>query len=166
LAKPSRLEGPSTLVLGLGNPLWGDDGLGVEAVKLLSGRELPPEVQVESAGMPGFALAAWLENAPQRLILVDAAHMGQSPGTWRRFDSGEVRLIARDQIISLHEADLASGLALAQALHVLPEEVSFYAVEPESLLDSMEISPSVKEILPEVVENILDELWNGGEQNE
>lgn len=164
--KPPRRDGPSTLVLGFGNPLRGDDGLGIEAVEMLSGRELPPEVQVESAGTPGFALAAWLEAAPERLILVDAAHMGETPGTWRRFDSREVRLIAREQFLSLHEVDLAAGLALADALHFLPEDVSFYAVEPERLEDPLEISSSVKAVLPEMVENILDELWNGGEQNE
>jgi hydrogenase maturation protease len=166
LRNSPRPERPSTLVLGLGNSLWSDDGLGLEAVRMLSERELPPEVKVESVGMPGFALAAWLEGSPERLVLVDAARMGQAPGTWRRFNSAEVRLIANEQIVSLHEADLASGLALAEALKVLPGEVLFYAVEPESLSEGLGISPSVKEILPDMVENILDELWNGGEQNE
>lgn len=166
MGKSSRQAGPSTLVLGLGNPLCGDDGLGSEVVEMLARRELPPAVRVENAGTPGFALAAWLEGAPQRLILVDAAKMGLAPGTWRRFDADEVRLIARDQILSLHEADLASGLALAEALHLLPEEVAFYAVEPERLTEATEISPGVRKVLPELVENIFDELWNEGERNE
>jgi hydrogenase maturation protease len=166
LSESPRREGPSALVLGLGNSLCGDDGLGLEAVRMLAERELPPQVKVEEAGMPGFALAVWLESSPKRLILVDAACMGQAPGTWRRFNSAEVRLIANNQILSLHEADLASGLALAEALKVLPEEVLFYAVEPECLSEGLGISPSVRDSLPDLVENIFDDLWNGGEQNE
>ena len=155
----------TTLVLGFGNPLWGDDGAGIEAVNMLAEREIPDGVRIEPAGLPGFGLAAWLEDARQsalrRLVLVDAAHMGQAPGVWRRFSPEEVRLIARGGIVSLHEADLSSGIALSQALGLLPEEVLFYAVEPGSLEVGPGLSPDVQEALPEMVEEIFLELLNG-----
>ena len=155
----------TTLVLGFGNPLWGDDGAGIEAVSMLAEKEIPDGVRIEPAGLPGFGLAAWLEEAPQsslqRLVLVDAAHMGQVPGAWRRFSPEEVRLIARGGIVSLHEADLSSGLALSQALGLLPEEVLFYAVEPGSLEEGPGLSPDVQGALPEMVEEIFLELLNG-----
>jgi hydrogenase maturation protease len=110
-------------------------------------------------------LAAWLEEARlsslQRLVLVDAARMGQVPGVWRRFSPEEVRLIAQEGIVSLHEADLSSGLALSQALGLLPEEVLFYAVEPGRLEDGPGLSPDVQGALPEMVEQIFLELTNG-----
>jgi hydrogenase maturation protease len=86
--------------------------------------------------------------------------MGQAPGVWRRFTPEEVHLIARGGIVSLHEADLSSGLALSQALGLLPEEVLFYAVEPGSLEDGPRLSPVVQEALPEMVEAIFLELLN------
>lgn len=155
-----------TLVLGLGNKLWGDDGLGIEAAQMLMEMNLPSGVCVEVAGEPGYALAAWLECDPQRLILIDAARMGLAPGSWRRFGAEEVELIARGQVVSLHQASLAGGLAVAEALGVLPEEVCFYAVEPASLEAGEELSPAVKAALPDVIESIYLEIYNHGEKNE
>lgn len=157
-------EKPVALVLGFGNLLWGDDGAGIVAVEMLAEKELPADVRVEAAGLPGFGLAAWLQDEQfaslQRLIIVDAAHMGLSPGAWRRFTPGEVRLIARGEIQSLHQADLSSGLELAQALGLLPEEVVFYAVQPESLEEGAGLSASVQAALPKMIEQITLELWN------
>ena len=154
--------GPQTLVLGFGNTLWSDDGAGIEAVNLLAQRPLHPQVRVEAAGLPGFGLAAQLQEATQeelqRLILVDAAHMGQPPGTWRRFSPQQAALIASDGIVSLHQADLSSGLALAQALDILPQEVLFYGIEPACLDAGLELSPAVREALPQMVEEILIDL--------
>ena len=173
-----RTGQPQTLVLGFGNPLWSDDGAGIAAVTLLAQRQLPPRVRVEAAGTPGYGLAAWLQEATQpdpalrsgrslqRLILIDAAHMEQTPGTWRRFTAEQVKLIANGEIVSLHQADLSSGLALAQALDILPEEVLFFGIEPERLQEGLELSSSVRASLPQMVDEILVELWNGREKNE
>ena len=121
----SRVDGDATLILGLGNPLQSDDGLGVRVAEMLADQELPPGVKVEEVGTPGLGLAAWLEGQ-SRVIIVDAVYMGQSPGTWRRFGPGEVRLIANSDVVSLHEPGLAEALALAQALDALPQEIVFY----------------------------------------
>ena len=170
MSEPLLGELTTTLVLGFGNPLWGDDGAGIEAVRLLAEKEIPDGVCIEPAGLPGYGLAAWLEDASrsslQRLVIVDAARMGQAPGVWRRFTPGEVRLIARGEIVSLHEADLSSGLALSQALGLLPEEVLFYAVEPGSLEDGPGLSPAVQDALPGMVEDIFLELQNGRGKHE
>jgi hydrogenase maturation protease len=148
----------ATLVLGLGNPLRQDDGLGITAVQLLAERDLPPGVRVEEAGTPGWGLPSWLEGW-SRVFLVDAARMGCSPGTWRRFGTEEVRLIGYQGMFSLHEPGLANGLALAQALDVLPEEMTFYCIEPENTGEGEELSPSVRRTLPDLVETIYKELW-------
>jgi hydrogenase maturation protease len=148
----------STLVLGLGNPLHQDDGLGVVAVQLLSERELPPGVSVKEAGTPGWGLASWFEGW-SHVILIDAACMGCSPGTWRRFGTEDVRLVGQREFYSLHEPGLANGLALAEALDALPEDITFYCIEPESTREGDALSPSVKRTLPEFVDHIYKELW-------
>jgi hydrogenase maturation protease len=153
-----QASGRPTLVLGVGNPLQGDDGLGIRAVQMLAERDIPPGVTVEDAGTPGLGLAAWLDGWSS-VILVDAVHMGETPGNWRRFGLGEIRLIVENSPLSLHEPGLSSGLALAQALDVLPEDILLYGVEPEVLDNGQELSPTIKRALPELVEDILDELW-------
>lgn len=149
-----------TLVLGIGNPVMGDDGIGCRAVELLAGRELPSGVQVEEAGVPGWGLPNWL-NGWSRVILIDAVHMGEKPGTWRRFSPEQVRLIASGQAVSLHEPGLASGLELAQALDLLPQEIVIYGVEPAECLPGQGLSPAACSVFPGLIETICAEIWNG-----
>lgn len=151
-----------TLVLGVGNPLCGDDGAGVWAIKLLAENTLPPTVHVHDAGTPGLALPLYLEGW-SRVILVDAVQMGCHPGTWRRFRLQDVQLPIAGASLSLHESDLAGGLALADALGVLPETVVIYGIEPTCCEINHGLSLAVQSALPEMVEVILTEIWNGKE---
>jgi hydrogenase maturation protease len=86
--------------------------------------------------------------------------MGQAPGTWRCFSPEEVRLITEDNLLSLHQTDLTNGLALAQALDILPDSLIFYGIEPGSTDYGMDLSPAVNHNLPELVDKILADLGN------
>lgn len=144
------------LILGVGNPLMGDDGAGIKAVELLEARDLPGDVLVKEAGTPGWGLATWLEGFTT-VILVDAVQMGLPPGTWRRFQPEEVQILMQDQAFSLHEPDLACGLALAEALDALPERLIIYGIEPAQTTPGMPLSPQVLNNLPEMVDKIVEE---------
>ena len=151
----------STLVLGVGNPLMGDDGAGIRAVELLAERILPSNVKLELAGTPGWGLPAWLEGWDS-VIIVDSAYMGKTPGTWRRFSVEEMSLLTEGNILSLHQSDLAGGLALTQALDLLPQKMVFYGIEPDRTDPGQDLSLAVSKILPKVVDNILDDLGKIG----
>ena len=152
-----------TLVLGVGNPLCGDDGVGARIVEMLgqpasaSGRILPPGTSVQDAGLPGWGLPSWLEGW-SRVFLVDAVDMGLEPGEWRRFCQEEVKYSLEDEAFSLHQPDLACGLALAQALKLLPEELVIYGVQPADTTPGAPLSPQVDASLPQLVEKILDDI--------
>lgn len=145
------------LVLGIGNPLMGDDGVGSQVIELLAERSLPPNVKIEDAGLPGWGLPAWFEGW-SNVILVDAVQMGQAPGSWRRFRPEEVRLELETDALSLHQPDLACGLALAQALDLLPENLVLYGVEPAVVNPGEALSPTVRQSLPDLVASILNDL--------
>lgn len=151
-----------TLVLGLGNPLCLDDGLGGRVVELLARQALPQGVEIKDGGLPGWGIVTCLEGW-SRVILVDAAKMGLEPGAWRRFRMEEVSLETIRGGFSLHNPGLADGLALAQALQTLPEAVVFYFVEPESTENGLGLTSTIGAVLPELVENILCELWKDQE---
>lgn len=151
-------EQPHTLILGVGNTLYGDDGLGVRIAERLAQERLPAGVVVEEAGLNGVDLVIKMEGW-QRVILIDAVQMGTQPGTWRRFKPEEVRLIAEGQRFSLHQSGVASALELAEALGKLPAEVILYGVEPEVLEVKEGLSPAVQAAIPELTQNILNELW-------
>ena len=154
---PNVAQSQDTLVLGIGNPLMGDDGVGSQVVELLQAGALPPNVKVEDAGLPGWGLPAWFEGW-SNVILVDAVQMGQAPGSWRRFRPEEVRIEMENDTLSLHQPDLACGLALAQALELLPENLVLYGVEPADVDPGAALSSPVRHSLPDVVASILNDI--------
>lgn len=147
-----------TLVVGIGNPLCGDDGLGAHAIQLLQEKVLPTGVEVEELGTPGWGLVNLLRGW-QRVILIDAVHMGGEPGTWQRLDMNQAQFTPGSQAVSLHEPGLAESLALAEAMKLLPDELVLYGVEPACTTPGCNLSPKVRQVVPTLVENILGELW-------
>jgi hydrogenase maturation protease len=146
-----------TLIVGLGNPLRGDDGVGVRVAQLLAATELPVGVEVVDGGTQGLELANLMEGW-QRVILVDAANLGQVQGQFLRFSLDETRLLDTHEPVSIHAAGLRDALLLAQALGVLPGEVIIYGVQPASLDWDTVLSPEVEAAVPEIAGCILDEL--------
>ena len=155
--KLAEASSKGVLILGIGNPLMGDDGAGIRVIECLAEKDLPPDVKVEEAGLPGWGLPSWFESWP-KVILVDAVQMGHAPGTWRRFETQEVQVVMEDEALSLHQPDLACGLALAQALDLLPESLILYGIEPAEIRPGAGLSPEVCACLPEIVESIIKEL--------
>jgi hydrogenase maturation protease len=103
---------PPVLILGLGNPLRGDDGIGPCLIEELNRRELPKGVIALDAGTEGLDLLQVLEGW-ERAITVDAADVGRELGQFVRFTSKDARLIESADGFSLHDAGLTEALAVA-----------------------------------------------------
>ncbi len=147
----------ATLIIGLGNPLRGDDGIGVRVAQALAKQKLPPGVEVLDGGTQGLGIVNLLEGR-QRVIFVDAADVGAAPGQFRRFTLDEARLPGNDHHLSLHNANLRDALLLAQALDMLPSEVIIFGVQPDSLQWKASLSPAVETALPQLLEAISSQL--------
>lgn len=143
--------------MGLGNPLRGDDGVGVRVVEMLAQGSLPDGVEVVDGGTLGLGLVPLLEGW-QRVIFVDAADVGQAPGQFVRFLPEEARLLGDSQHIAIHEAGLRDALLLAQALDVLPKQVIVFGVQPAKLDWDSTLSPEVEAALPSLIAAIQTEL--------
>ncbi len=152
---------PSTLIIGLGNPLRGDDGVGICVAQKLAEQVLPAGVEVVDGGTQGLGLVNLMEGQ-QRVILVDAADVGRSPGQFVRFTLAEVRLLGADRHLSVHAAGLREALLLAQALKMLPPEVIIFGVQPRHLewddAQGLRLSPEVEATLPDLIAAILAAL--------
>ncbi len=147
-------KGRPVLVLGLGNPLYGDDGFGPAVIEALSRLELPDEVEVLDGGTAGLGLLSAIAGR-RRLLVVDVAEMGQPTGTLVHFRWPEVGLIGAVSLLSLHQAGLAEILALAERLGWAPKEVDIFALQPASLGWQRGLSRSARERVPEAVAAIL-----------
>ncbi len=151
-----------TLVLALGNPLRGDDGIGTAVLAALREADLPEGVALVDGGTAGLE-SILLMQGYQRAIVVDAAQMGLEAGAWRRFDLREVTLQAGDlsQMGTLHAAGLSEALALGEALGVLPPQIVIFGVQPQEVGWEAGLSASVQAALPALVAAIRDELHRG-----
>jgi hydrogenase maturation protease len=120
------------VVIGLGNPLMGDDGLGLSVLdELRSGYTLPEEVELVDGGTWGMNLLPTIEDADE-LILIDAIDAGQKPGTFIRLERHRLpRYLATK--ISPHQVDLRDVLGLAELRGTLPAATVALGLQPESV---------------------------------
>jgi hydrogenase maturation protease len=146
-----------TLVIGVGNPLRGDDGVGARVAEVLAEQELPGDVEVVDGGIQGLGIVSLMEGR-RRVILVDATDLGRAPGSIVRFTLEEVRLLGEAEHLSIHDAGLRDALLLAKALGTLPEEVIIFGVQPAKTEWAYGLSPEVEAELPALVEAILMEV--------
>ena len=149
------------LILGLGNPLQGDDGIGCRVAEEMVGASVTTtwsnEVEVMDGGTPGVGLLNFFEGRA-RVIIVDAAEMGIAPGEFRRFAPQEVTLTGARARFSLHRSGVADALALAHELKIKLPEIIFFGVQPASVEWRDSLSQPVQAALPRVIEAILNEL--------
>ncbi len=147
----------STLILGVGNTLRGDDGFGPQVIEWLNAQDLPEGVRAVDGGTAGLDLVSMLMGQ-QRAIIVDAAELGRAPGEWLRFALSDVQLKPDGASLSLHSAGLAEALMLGAALKVLPPEVIIYGVQPQNLDWRPQLSAEVQAAVPQVGQAILSEV--------
>lgn len=151
---------PSTVILGIGNTLRGDDGLGPKVIDWLSEQDLPPDVALVDGGTSGLAIVSQMMGQ-RRAIIVDAADLHGAPGEWRRFSPDSVNLKGNDTTFSLHFAGLTEALTLAATLKVLPEEVIIYGVQPACIDWMSELSAEVQAVVPVVGQAVLQDVRRG-----
>jgi hydrogenase maturation protease len=147
----------AVLVLGLGNPLRGDDGIGPRVIEVLNRRGLPEGVTALDAGTGGLDLLQVLEGW-ERAIIIDAADVGREPGQFARFTSDEARFVGSEDATSLHNAGLAEVLALAEAIGQPLPELVIFGVQPAKIGWGEGLSPAVEATLPVLVDAVVDEV--------
>jgi hydrogenase maturation protease len=149
-----------TLVLGVGNLLLSDDGVGIHTIqRLQEAHTLPEEVQVVDGGTCGLDLLQFLEGI-ERLIIIDAAQMGKPPGTVVRMEGEQVPAFLSLKT-SPHEIGLPELLFAAKLTDIYPQDVVVFGVQPESLETSLGLTPAVEARVDELVELVSAEVNRG-----
>ena len=147
---PARMN-KDILVLGVGNLLLKDEGVGIHVIKALEKEELPPNVSLMDGGTGGLHLISWIQDY-NRIIMVDATLDRNPPGT--------IRLIrprfATDYppLMSAHEIGLRDMIEAMILTEKLPD-IQLIVVSAEDISEvGMELTPVVEAAVPEVVEMI------------
>jgi len=151
------------LVIGIGNPIMSDDGIGVHAVRYLEGR-LPDDVELIEGSVYCADLLSFLENR-RKVVFIDGIDAGAEPGTLFRFSPDEVRNQKVNEPVSLHDFGIYELITAAKLLDQCPEEIVLIAIQVKNVEMGEELSQEVREAIPRIHRLLLEEFGvNGGDE--
>lgn len=156
----SRVGVAPIVIIGIGNSMRRDDGVGLAAVAHFQDGTLPIDeasLDVRTLdGEPARLIEAW--KGRRRVVVIDAAKAGSAPGTIHRIEVGVDSLPDWANVASSHSAGIAEAIALARALDALPEGLIIYGVEPADVAMGEGLTESVESAIPELVRRITAEV--------
>jgi hydrogenase maturation protease len=142
---------PHTLILGIGNLLMGDEGVGVHAIRALEELGTPAGVEILDGGTGGFHLLSCLRDYPT-VILIDATLDGREPGTVEvivpKFLSDYPRTLAAHDIGLRDLVESAALLGPLPTLHLITVSIA------ELQSETTDLTPPVANAIPQVIEAV------------
>jgi hydrogenase maturation protease len=157
----SEPGGQRLVVIGVGNPIMGDDGLGLAALVRLRERwSLPESVCLVDGGTWGMNLLPLIEDA-ERLLFLDAIDAGRPAGALVVLDREDLPRFLSHKL-SPHQIDLREALALAELRGTLPAEVTVIGLQPGRVEMSTRLSPEVESRLDDLLGLIVQRLERWG----
>ncbi len=124
-----------TLILGIGNLLWADEGFGIRAIETLHARySFPDNVRLMDGGTQGIFLLPWVRSA-QHLLIFDAIDFGLPPATLKLIRNDDVPRFMGVKKMSMHQTGFQEVLSSAQLTGDLPGDIALVGVQPELLDD-------------------------------
>ena len=151
----------SALVLGIGNLLIGDEGVGCKTVEELVRRyDLPDSVECVDGGTAGFELLSLLEGRDQ-VILIDALRDDREPGTVIMVE-GEHVPKAFLNLLTPHQLGICDVLAAAQLTDTMPGHLTLFGIEPKQLDVGIGLSPEVEAAMEKTIGAVVEQLRHFG----
>ena len=149
------------VLLGVGNPLMGDDGIGLVALEQLRSHwVLPEEVELIDGGTWGMQLLPTIEAADE-VIILDAIRAGSAAGAIVRLEKDELPRFFRAHV-SPHHITLEDVFAVLEFKGTAPERISALGLEPQAVTWGMGLSPVVEAAIPDLVTTVVTRLRERG----
>ena len=146
------------VVLGLGNPLMADEGIGGFLInKLFEKKDDYPDIDFIDAGTGGMSLLHLIAQR-RKAIIIDCAYMGKPPGTIVRFEPKNVKTVKRLIHYSLHEIDILKVIEFARQLNQCPDDMVIFGIEPWKIELQNNLSSALLKKIDEYLETIENEL--------
>ncbi len=144
------------IILGVGNLLMADEGVGVHVAEELMKMDLPEGVRVVEGGTDGFKLLNVILGA-SKLIIIDAVKAGEAPGTIYRFTLEEAPSFPDIYKTSVHQIGILEVVNLSSLVGDTPETI-IIGIEPKAIKMGMDLSPEIESKLPRIIEIVMDEV--------
>jgi hydrogenase maturation protease len=144
------------MVLGVGNQLMTDEGLGPYVITELQKEQWPENVELIEGGTAGLEILYLIEGV-DFLIIVDAIDARTDPGSIFKFKPNDISVFPEEFGFSFHQVGLFEVLQMAMVMEKLPETIIF-GMQPRSLDWGMELSPEVQTKIPELIKLVKEEI--------
>jgi len=141
------------VVVGVGNILWKDDGVGCHVARVLERMSVPDVAVVDGGTCPD---ALDLFGGVEKLVIVDAVKAGGLPGQIYRFRLDDLSLGPKS-LLSFHDMSLADSLMVMRSRGEVVEAV-VVGVEPKEIAWGLDLSPDIQEKIPQIIQVVLSEL--------
>lgn len=147
---------PKIMVMGVGNVLLSDEGLGVQFLNELTSDALPDNVELLEGGTAGLELVHLIQDV-EFLIIIDAINAKDEPGAIFRFEPEKLKILPEQFEVSFHQVGILEVLAMANILGNAPQTLIF-GIQPKSLEWGLELSPEVYKVFPKIKDLIFKEF--------
>lgn len=144
-----------TVILGIGNILLQDDGVGVHAIKQLENEKLPSTIELIDGGTSTLdTLGLFLDY--KKVIVIDCLRAGLKPGTIYKIKPEDINNYKKENL-SIHDVQILDVVRMANMMNKYPEVVIF-GIEPEKIAVNLEMTQTMISKIPKIVSNIKKEL--------
>ena len=144
-----------TVILGIGNILLQDDGVGVHVIKQLENENLPSTIELVDGGTSTLdTLGLFLDY--KKVIVVDCLRAGLKPGTIYKIKPEDIKSYKKENL-SIHDVQILDVVNMANMMNKFPEVVIF-GIEPEEITLNLEMTKTMISKIPEIIYNIKKEL--------
>jgi hydrogenase maturation protease len=145
------------LIMGVGNILLSDEGVGVRVIEAMKDIKLPDNVEILDVGTGALEIIDIIANR-EKVIIIDAVKGSGEPGTVYRFTPNDIAMLSPTPL-SVHQFDIPGTLNMTALVGCQPQQVVIFGIEPKRIEWGLELSSEVAAIIPDVVKLIISELY-------
>lgn len=150
--KPADIK--KIVILGVGNLLLKDEGVGIHVLRALKEAPLPTDVDLELIDGGTSPDVFYLLEGADKLIIIDAVAGGSDPGSIYRFRANDIAVEGK-HILSIHQIGLLEGLKMMEHMESKRKDVVIIGVEPKEMGWGLELSSDLQQKIPQIVEVVL-----------
>jgi hydrogenase maturation protease len=144
------------VVIGIGNLLLMDEGIGVHTINELEKHDLPESIEIYDGGTGGFKLIDLMHGAA-RVIFIDAVETGKAPGTVTIFSSDDVHSIYNKKKYSLHDTNLMEVIKMTEILDN-PPKMEIIGIKPKTINYGTTLSKELTDSMPNIINRVLKRI--------
>lgn len=150
------MEVKPIMVIGVGNSIQMDDGVGIHFLNALGKEIIPDEVELFDGGTLGIDLMYYIEGR-EKLIFIDSVKADQKPGTLFRFEPNDLTYDDAPKT-SIHQIGLIESLQMISMIGKAPEKIVIFGVQPKTIDWGEELTSEVKASIPKLIKIVKEEI--------